>query len=166
MIEIEEALKKTPLEPWVMFVTHREDPSRPLVTQLEGVWEATLYLVNAKGRPVWWPASKERARPTKFHASFGATTDATSNYLRARNAAILLREYAKRKLSARRAGLKAAATKRRLGIVLTGRPKGIPRALERTGKNRDRLCLDCGKKAGSHKWRSGVCNEAFKGERA
>ena len=162
---IEQALLKTPLERNVRLEMDRQDPSRPLLRQVGPLEdEAVLYLVNKKGLPIWWPASHERRQAQKFFATFIVSLDVPTNFRRAQQAAYSLANFARKKLAARRWGLKAARTAKRRGYKPKGRPPGIPRAQERTGTNRGRLCLECGQKAGSHR-RKGIC-PSWQGERA
>lgn len=167
--KLEEALVKTPLEPYVLLTGRPEDPTRPLVSwniELER-WEASIYLVDARTQlPVWLPKGSGRSRPQKFVHVFVPSVDPVTNRMRTFESAKALRTYAKQKLKSREAGLRSAAKRAASADPNWNggkhRPKGIPRAQERPGPNPSRNCPECGVHPTRHK--AGVCPN--KGESA
>ena len=150
-LRIEDALRRTPLEPYVRLVVHQDDITRPRVESVEpergGYWVGAVYLVDRRGLSVWLRKGSGRSRDQKFVATFRASLDPVTNMLRAKTAAEALRVYAKHKLACRARGLKSASTRKARKdptMYLGGRPKGIKRSMERKGKNPNRLCPDCG----------------------
>lgn len=143
-LAVEEALRRTPVPPWVALVTLRSDPTRPRVLpQGGGGWLGLIRLVNKKGLPVWFPGTARRAKQP-FVASFVATEDPVTNLLRVENAAEALRRWAKLRLSLRRRGKLSMKARKASGNAQTApRPRGILRSMEKTGSNRDRMCVRC-----------------------
>lgn len=139
------ALQKTPIPSYVKLTTLREDIAWPKLDYQTGQWQASVYLVRKNGLPVYLPTAANRPRRTRFVASFIVDLDPLVNMRRIQNAAILTREYAKRKLQQRQAGLKSAETRRLRGNQTRGpgRPRGILRSMEKTGSNRGRRCVRC-----------------------
>lgn len=140
-----EALQKTPIPSYVKLDPHRYDPAWPRLTWVGSQLQASVYLVRKNGLSVYLPTSANRPRRTRFLASFIVDLDPLVNMRRIENAAILLRNYAKRKLQQRAAGLKSARTRRLRGNQGRGpgRPRGILRSMEKTGSNRGRRCVRC-----------------------
>jgi len=148
--EIERALKQTPLPRGVALVMMRDDISRPrlLPATAPGAWLAEIYLARKNGLPLYWPRAANRPRPTRFLASIVTDNDPLVNMLRIENAAAHLVAYAKEKLRRRALGLKGSRTLRKRGAftIGPGRPRGILRSMEKTGSNRDRNCVSCGRR--------------------
>jgi hypothetical protein len=143
---IERALRRTPLPRGVALTMRKDDISRPLVAQQpDGSWQASIYAVRKNGLPLWWPKAANRPRPQRFVAKFVAQASELTNMLRVHSAAQVLLEMAEGKLRNRRSGLRAARARRRgAGFHKgPGRPRGILRSMEKTGSNRDRLCVRC-----------------------
>lgn len=145
---IERALRRTPLPAGVSLTMRRSDVERPLVTQQpDGSWRASIYAVRKNGLPLWWPKAANRPRPLRFSATFVAQDSELANALRVQIVAAALLNRAQKKLAARRGGLRAARTLRRGAGFFKGpgRPRGILRSMEKTGSNRDRNCVSCGR---------------------
>jgi len=149
-LAIEKALLRTPLDRGIALTMRRDEIERPLVTQQpDGSWIASIYVVRKNGLPLWLPRSAKRHRAKKFVATFTAEASELANMMRARSAAKILLETARVAMKRHRGGMKAARTRRRSGVPFfkgPGRPPGIPRAMEKTGSNRDRNCVSCGRR--------------------
>jgi hypothetical protein len=148
---VAQALRQTPLPRGVALLMRKDDISQPRIEphpEVAGAFIAAIYVVRKNGLPLYLPACTKRLRKKLFVATVVASADSVTNAIRFENAAAQLLQRSRVRMARYRGGKKSGRTRRRDGTLTAGpgRPRGISQAMEKTGSNPRRLCLDCGRR--------------------
>ncbi|HEY6547623.1 MAG TPA: hypothetical protein VI589_06945 [Vicinamibacteria bacterium] len=160
-LDVEKALKATPIPKGIVLEKRKDDPTRPVLREdVDSFgwkrWLVTILPVDARGRVYSKPPAAKRPRPVRFCGYVPVGASAVANMRRIEERSRELLDEVRRFLAHRARSLKAARTARLRGTAKAGpgRPPGITRAMEKTGSNRARMCPYC---RGGH--RRGPCRE-------